>query len=94
MTSTTLLPSREQVRPSGPSWLYMRELWAAAAISLMWLAVLFVGVYGGDAVFVGTDGSSTRLPAAVFVAFFAFLATVAVGKRAFGSGRTPPVDQR
>lgn len=94
MASTTTLSSREPVRKEGPSWLYVREIWGALAISLMWLAVLFVGVYGGDAVFIGTDGSSTRLPSAVFVAFFAFLATAAVGKRAFGSTRTSPGDER
>lgn len=88
MTSTTALPSREPVRKAGASWLYVREIWGAVAISLMWVAVLFVGVYGGDAVFIGTDGSSTRLPSTVFVAFFAFLATAAVGKRAFGQMRS------
>jgi hypothetical protein len=94
MTSTTALSTREPVRADRPSWVYVRELWAAVAISLMWLAVLFVGVYGGDAVFTGTDGSSTRLPSSVFVAFFAFLATVAVGKRAFESKRTRADDHR
>ena len=94
MASTTALSSREPVRNAGRSWLYVREIWAAAAISLMWLAVLFVGVYGGDAVFVGTDGSSTRLPSAIFVAFFAFLATAAVGKRAFGPTRNSSDEER
>jgi hypothetical protein len=87
MTSTTALRSREPVSRGGPSWLYVREIWAAVAIAVMWLAVLFVGVYGGDAVFTNADGSSTRLPSSVFVALFAFLATAAVGRRAFGSTR-------
>lgn len=85
MTSTTHLPSHNALRESRPSWLYMREFWATVSISFMWLAVLFTGVYGGDAVFTGNDGTSTRLPTAVFVAFFALLASASVGKRAFGS---------
>ena len=87
MASATALPSREPLRKTDSGWLYVPEIWGALTISLMWLAVLFVGVYGGDAVFTGADGSSTRLPSAVFVAFFAFLATAAVGKRAFRSMR-------
>lgn len=63
--------------------LLVPEMWGTLAISLMWLAVLFDGIYGGDIVAVSNDGSSTRIPSAVAVAFFAFLATAAVAKRAF-----------
>jgi hypothetical protein len=94
MTSTTEVPTGAPVRHLGKSWYYVREIWGAVAISLMWLAVLMTGVYGGDAVFAGADGSSTRLPAVAIVAFFAFLATAAVAKRAFGSPRTTPDDRR
>lgn len=94
MTSTIEAPTRERVSQTGKSWFYVREIWGAVAISFMWLAVLLTGVYGGDAAFTGTDGSSTRLPAVVFVAFFAFLATAAVAKRAFGSSRTAPDERR
>ena len=93
MTSTTSLTVPEPAqRQGGPSWLYARQIWAAVSISLMWLAVLFVGVYGGDAVFAGADGSSTRLPSSVLVALFAFLATAAVAKRAFGPTRSASDD--
>jgi hypothetical protein len=63
----------------------IRELWGALAIAAMWLAVLFVGVYGGDVV--TADG--TRIPSAIFVAIFASLATWAVARRAFGSSSPP-----
>jgi hypothetical protein len=94
MTSTSEVPTRQSVSQAGRGWSYVREIWSATAIALMWLAVLLTGVYGGDAVFIGNDGSSTRLPAVVFVAFFAFLATAAVAKRAFGSARTSSDDRR
>lgn len=61
------------------------EMWATASIVMMWLAVLFVGIYGSD--FVSMNGSGTnvtRLPSVVFVAFFAFLATAAIAKQLFG----------
>ena len=62
------------------SQILVPEFWGALAIVAIWLAVLFDGVYGGD--FVSSDG--TRIPSAIFIAFFASLATWAIGKRAFG----------
>ena len=81
-----------EVQP-GPSHWYdrvlVREMWGTLAITVMWLAVLFDGIYGGDIVGVGNDGNSTRIPSAVVVAFFAFLGTAAVAKRAFGRKTEP-----
>jgi hypothetical protein len=85
MTSVMDKPLR--VQPDPRHWsdrLLVPEMWATLAISIMWLAVLFDGVYGGDIVGVSNDGNSTRIPSAVVVAFFAFLGTAAVAKRAFG----------
>ena len=62
----------------------MPELWGAVAIASMWVAVLFTAVYGGD--FVSQNAGQTQattIPSAVFVAFFALLASVAVARRAF-----------
>jgi hypothetical protein len=56
-------------------------MWGTLAISVMWLAVLFDGIYGADIV---SFSNATRIPSAVAVAFFAFLETAAVAKRAFG----------
>jgi hypothetical protein len=50
----------------------------------MWVAVLFVGVYGGDATFHSVDSSSSTIPSAVFVALFAAIGTGSVAKRVFG----------
>lgn len=64
------------------------EFWAALTIIAMWLAVLFYGVYGTDFVSAGANGY-TRVPSAIFVAFFASLATWAVAKRVFGRSSRP-----
>ena len=76
-----------EVQPGPKHWydhLLVPEMWGTLAISVMWLAVLFDGIYGADILSVSNDGNSTRIPSAVLVAFFAFLGTAAVAKRAFG----------
>ena len=70
-------------RPQWAELLRIREMWAAVAISVIWLAVLFDAVYGPS--FVSSNGSgtnSTTIPSGIFVAFFAFLATASVAKHA------------
>lgn len=60
------------------------EMWATVAIVSMWVAVLFVGVFGGDVVFHSVDSSVTALPSGVAVALFAAIGTGSVAKRVFG----------
>jgi high-affinity Fe2+/Pb2+ permease len=48
----------------------------------IWLAVLFVGVFGADLVSVST-GSTTSIPAGIFVAISALFATMSVAKYGF-----------
>jgi hypothetical protein len=75
-------------RPRWSELLRVRELWASLAIAMMWLAVLFDAVYGSN--FVSSNGAgtnSTTIPSAVFVAFFAFLASASVAKHAFREER-------
>lgn len=77
-------PSR--VAPERPEWslrLLVPELWASLAIAVMWLAVLFVAVFGPNIVTTGVAGDSATVPAAVVVAFFAFLGTWVVARAAF-----------
>ena len=50
----------------------------------MWLAVLFVGIFGGTMTFAGTDGSVTSIPSAVALGLFAVIGTSAIAKRVFG----------
>ena len=62
----------------------VREMWAALAISVMWLAVLFATVFGPDIVSSSNDGNSTTIPSGVAVALFAAIGTRIVAKRGFG----------
>ena len=73
-------------RPQWAEFLKIREMWASLAISMMWLAVLFDAVYGPNFVSTSSGGNSTSIPSAIFVAFFAFLASAAVAKRGFRQG--------
>ena len=61
-----------------------REMWATVAILSMWVAVLFVGVYGGDIVIHSVDSSWSSIPSVVGVALFAAIGTGSVAKRVFG----------
>jgi len=60
------------------------EMWATVSIVAMWLAVLCVGVWGGDMSVRGADTSYTVIPSGVAVALFAALGTGSVAKRVFG----------
>ena len=81
----TTIP-HESNAPERPQWaelLRIRELWASLAISTMWLAVLFDAVFGPNFVSNSNHGNSTTIPSAIFVAFFASLASASVAKHAF-----------
>jgi hypothetical protein len=63
------------------------EMWAALAISMMWLAVLFAALFGPDFVSTSGNGSSaTRIPSAIVVALFAYLGTRVIAQHGFARG--------
>jgi len=72
-------------RAAPGEWLYAKQLWAGVSIIAMWLAVLFVGVYGGSIVSNNVDGASSSVPVVIIVAGLAFIATLVLG-RAFKAG--------
>lgn len=74
----------------GASWLLSREFWSGVTLVAMWLAVLFVGVFGGNIESTDASGSSSSVPVVVVVAVAALLATLSVGRWAF---RPPRVDE-
>jgi hypothetical protein len=82
--ATEIRPEHPGARP--PSWLHARALWAGLSIVTMWLAVLFVGVFGGDFVSSSTTNGFTRFPVVVLVLPFVLAATIVVARRGFGRG--------
>jgi hypothetical protein len=72
------------VRQDIASRLLVPGFWATVSIVTIWLAVLFVGIFGGDMTFSNSQPQVTIIPSAVAVAFFAAIATASVAKRAFG----------
>ncbi len=73
-------------RPS-LSWRDAVDMWASLAIGAAWLAVSITAIFGPDMRFQSNDGSGSVIPSAVAVAFFAFFASWAIAKYAFGRNR-------
>jgi len=71
-----------RARRGWPMWTAAKPLWAGLSIISMWLAVLFVGVFGGNIVSTGATTSSS-VPVVVVVAGVALIASVMIGRRAF-----------
>ena len=61
------------------------EMWAALAISMMWLAVVLDALFGPDIVINNSSGM-TNIPSSVVVALFAYLATRVVARYGFRHG--------
>jgi hypothetical protein len=89
---TTISHEPSQVDSERQRWsdLLVREMWASLAIAVIWLSVLFDAIYGPDVVSRSAAGDFVSVPSAVFVAFFAFLATWVVAR--YGFRRAPKVD--
>jgi hypothetical protein len=84
MSTMSHEPSR--VVHEQPRWWSLRpvpEMWASLAIPAMWVAVFVTAIWGPDARFSSNDGSSSTIPTAVFVTFFAFLGTWIVARYGF-----------
>lgn len=64
-----------------------RELWACVAIVVVWLAVLFTAIFGGDIVNASAGGNQSSVPSAVAVALFAVLATWPIARYGFQRSR-------
>lgn len=77
------------LQPARRTWFEARDLWASLAIAVIWLAVLFVSLFGPDFVSASADGSYTRIPSGIAVALFGLFATMAVAK--YGFSRTKNV---
>ena len=59
------------------------EMWAALAIGVIWIVVLVDALVGPD--FVSSSSTSfTRIPSAIFLGIFAWLATRVIARFGFG----------
>ena len=58
------------------------EMWASMAIGLIWLVVLVDALFGPDLIINNASGF-TKLPSAIFLALFAWLATRVVARYGF-----------
>ena len=86
-TISTEQPRAVPERRSALEQVLVREMWAALAIVVIWLAVLFAAVFGSDIINSSAGGDASTVPSAVAVALFASLATWPVAKYGFGRGR-------
>jgi hypothetical protein len=81
-------PTHADHGPSQWSRVAIREMWGSLAITVMWVVVAVDAVYGPDIVnSSGYGGSTSTVPSAVVVAFFAFLGSWIVAKYCFGDER-------
>jgi hypothetical protein len=80
---STTVPDRRRLL----SYVLVPEMWASLTIAVIWLAVLFDAVWGPDIVNETPGGTNSRVPSAVVVAFFAFLASWVVAKYGFARRR-------
>ena len=87
-TVMTHEPSTDPVRPGIAARLLVPGFWGALSIVSMWLAVLFVGVFGGNITSASAGGDVTTIPSAIAVALFAVIGTSSIAKRVFGRRET------
>jgi hypothetical protein len=84
MTSVSASPSDATPERREPRERFLvREMWAALAVGVIWLAVLVDALFGPDIVTSNPSGYA-RIPSAIVLAFFAFLATWVVARHGFG----------
>jgi hypothetical protein len=80
-------------RPAAPRRsirLEVRDVSVSLAIAVIWVVVLLDALFGPDIVSSNAGTSYTRVPSAVVVAFFAYLATHVVAKAGFSKNRDAP----
>ncbi len=74
----------EPARQGIAARLLVPGFWGALSIVSMWLAVLFVGIFGGDMTFANSGSGVTSIPSSVMLALFAVIGTSAVARHVFG----------
>ena len=90
--SVTVSHDTSPALPSGRKWSLrglVPEFWASLSIAVIWLSVLFTGVYGPDIVISNSSGLS-KIPSVIVVVVFAYLATRVIARFGFGQRDVPP----
>ena len=91
-------PSDASAAPRRSIRVPVRDISVSLAIAVIWVVVLLDALFGPDIIASSAGTSFTRMPSAVVVVFFAYLATRVVAKTGFSSTRDaqaspdPPVD--
>lgn len=75
-------PDAAPNRRARSSRLLVPEMWAALAVSVIWLVVLVAALFGPDLIS-SNPASFTRIPSAIIIAFFAWLATWVIARHGF-----------
>jgi hypothetical protein len=89
---TTVSPPASDARSEGRTRQIRSDLptmWTSLAISVIWVVVLVDALFGPDIVS-SSAGSFARVPSAIVLAFFAWLATWVVARHGFGRRGNDP----
>ena len=76
-------PDATPDRRARRSRLIVPEMWAALAISVIWLVVLVAALFGPDLISNTAGASFTRIPSGIIIACFAWLATWVIARHGF-----------
>jgi hypothetical protein len=83
----TTIPQERPPLARRSIWFDARDVWVSLAISVIWLAVILVSLFGPDFRGNGNDGTSTTIPSGIIVALFALFATMSLAKWGLGKRR-------
>jgi len=83
-------PSDRPAAPRRSIRLPVRDVSASLAIAVIWVVVLLDALFGPDIISSNAGANFTRVPSAVVVVFFAYLATRVVAKAGFSQTRDAP----
>jgi hypothetical protein len=76
----TAIPHESSGDRRRTSWLWLSEVWASLAICVIWVAVALTALFGPDITSTTVGGTTSTVPSAVAVAFFATIATWVVAR--------------
>ena len=94
MTQQTASLDESVTMPAWAALALRREVWGGLTLIVIWLAVLFVGIFGGNVQTADAGGGGSSFPVVVVVALIALFATISVGRWAFPLPRPASAEER